>query len=189
MVRRELADWFARMTPLVRGPRAPDAGPDGFFSDVNGAVARWAWAEVPYRPVSYAEDRVLAADVLARGWAKAYRPGAGVEHSHEYAPAALARRAFDEGRALREVYGHRAPAHPRTVAREVAGRVRDDVRWMRARGAAPAGWVARSAAHHALRAGGAALGARADRLPARVRARCSLEGRATFEPLSWPAAA
>ena len=111
MVRRELEEWFALMAPLVHRPDGPPTpGPEGFFSDVNGAVARWAWEEVPYRRVPYAEDRVLAAEMLARGWGKAYRAGAGVLHSHDYPPVALARRAFDEARALREVYGHLAPA-------------------------------------------------------------------------------
>jgi hypothetical protein len=36
---------------------------------------------------------------------------------------------------------------------------------------------------HVLRAAGSVLGSRADRLPAAVRRRCSLEGRAGFEPV------
>ncbi len=83
MVRRELEEWFARMSPVVRRPGGrPDPGPDGYFSSANGAVARWAWEQVPFREVPYAEDRLLAADMLARGWARAYRPGAAVLHSH-----------------------------------------------------------------------------------------------------------
>ena len=183
MVRRELGDWFARMAPVTRGGgRGPDPGPAGFFSDVNGAVARWAWQAVPYRPVAYAEDRLLAADVLARGWAVAFRSDAGVLHSHDYPPVALARRAFDEGRALREVYGHTAPASPLSVLPEAARAVRGDVR------AAGVRWAPRSAAHHLLRAAGAAAGARAGRLPPRIRRALSLERRATFEPLAWPSA-
>ncbi len=191
MVRRELEEWFARMAPVQRGAPGgrPDPGPRGFFSDVNGAVARWAWEQVPYREIPYAEDRVLAADMLAKGWSLAYRPAAGVVHSHDYGPVALARRAFDEGRALREVYGHLAPADPRAMAIESARRARGDVRWLRAhgvRGARLATWAARSAGHHGVRAAGAALGGRADRLAPRLRRACSLERRATFEPLAWP---
>lgn len=182
MVRRELARWFGRMAPVTRGAGPPDPGPRGFFSDVNGAVARWAWEQVPYRAVPYAEDRLLAADVLARGWAVAYRADAGVLHSHDYGPVALARRAFDEGRALREVYGHRAPLSPAVLAPEVARAVRADVR------TAGAAWAPRSALHHSLRALGAAAGARADRLPAAVRRALSLEGRSSFEALAWPPA-
>jgi hypothetical protein len=39
-----------------------------------------------------------------------------------------------------------------------------------------------SVRYHSLRALGAALGTRADRLPAAVRRACSLERRGTFEP-------
>jgi len=192
MVRRELADWFARLAPVERAPgERPDPGPRFFFSDANGAVARWAWELVPYRPVAYAEDRVLAAEMLARGWARAYRPGATVLHSHDYGPLELGRRAFDEARALREVYGHLAPAHPGKVALGAARAARADARWLRAHGARPprlAAWTARSAGHHAIRGAGSALGARADALPPAVRRACSLERRASFEPLPWPAA-
>ncbi len=190
MVRRELESWFERMPAVSRRPGAvPTPGPEGFFSDVNGAVARWAWEQVPYREVPYAEDRVLAADMHARGWATVYCPDAAVLHSHDYSPVELARRSFDEARALREVYDHRAPAHPRTLATDIAREVRADARWLRARGTAGprlAAWTARSAGHHALRAAGSALGARADALPPGVRRACSLERRATFEPLPWP---
>lgn len=150
-----VADWYARMTPLARaGGRRPDTGPDWFFTSVNGAVSRAAWEQVPFREIPYAEDRALAADLLTAGWARAYAPEATVLHSHDYGTRDLFRRAFDEARALREIYGHLAPAHPRTLAAE-----------------------ARRGRHHAVRAFGAAFGARADRLPRRVRATFSLEKR------------
>jgi hypothetical protein len=122
--------------------------------------------------------------MLARpeGWATAYRPGAGVLHSHAYTPVELLRRAFDEARALREIYGHVEPLDPRTVLPEVARAVRDDVRFAGLR------WAPRSAAHHAIGAVGAALGARAGGLPPRTRRALSLERRSGFEPLAWPPA-
>ncbi len=189
MVRREFEEWFARMAPVVRGAAAgANPGPDGFFSDANGAVARRAWEQVSFRDVPYAEDRVLAADMLAAGWAKAYRPGAAVLHSHAYSPPELFRRSFDEARALLEVYGHRSPAHPRTLAAATAARVRADVGWIagRRRPGRPrlAAWAVRSAGHHALRMLGSALGGRADRLAPAVCRACSLERRAGFEPLA-----
>lgn len=176
MVRRELEDWFARMAPLHRAA-SPTPGPAGFFSDVNGCVARWAWEQVPFRAVPYAEDRVLAADVLSRGWAVAYCGGAGVLHSHDYGPLALLRRAFDEGRALRELYGHRAPLHPGTLVRLARGEVTAD------RAYAESTPAVRSALHHSLRLLGAGLGGRADVLPTVLRRALSLEGRGEFRPL------
>lgn len=68
----------------------------------------------------------------------------------------------------------------------VQRRVRDDVRFVRGEGgggAELAGAAAASAAHHALRDAGDALGSHADRLAPALRRACSLERRATFEPL------
>ena len=76
-----------------------------FFSDANACIARSALDEVPFRPVSYAEDQLLARDMLAAGYAKVFRPDAPVVHSHDYGPLDRFRRAFDEWRALREVHG------------------------------------------------------------------------------------
>jgi rhamnosyltransferase len=174
MVRRELTEWFGGMAPgLQRGPVAA-LGSQTFYSSANGAVARWAWERVPFRPLPYAEDQRLALDMLAAGFAKAYMPEAGVIHSHDYSLLDLFRRFFDEFRALREVYGHREPWAPLPVA----GRIRRSVAADRAFGATP--WA--SVTYHSLRALGAALGSRADRLPAVVRRACSLERRGTFEP-------
>ncbi len=173
MVRRELREWFAAMPPGVQRGVA-DLGPASYFSSANGAVLRAAWERVPFRPVPYAEDQRLALDMLAAGYAKAYVPEAAVIHSHDYPPLDLFRRFFDEFRALREVYGHREPLAPRPVA----GRIRRSVAADRACGAP----VLASVGYHSLRALGAALGTRADRLPAAVRRACSLERRSTFEP-------
>jgi rhamnosyltransferase len=170
MVRRELTDWFAGMAPGVQRGPAGALGPATFFTSANGAVARWAWQRVPFRAVPYAEDQQLALDMLEAGFAKAYVPEAAVVHSHDYPPLDLFRRFFDEFRALREVYGHREPLAPRPVA----GRIRRSVAADRAFGAAP--WE--SVGYHSLRALGAALGSRADRLPPAMRRACSLERRA-----------
>src|SRR3712207_3488065 len=99
-IKRELGDVFG---PEPRVDRGDDANP--FYSDANGCVSRVAYDQVPFRPVSYAEDQLLARDMLAAGYAKAYEPSAGVVHSHAYPPAELLGRLFDEFRALREVHG------------------------------------------------------------------------------------
>jgi rhamnosyltransferase len=187
-VRRELDDLFASFAPDGR-PRVDRAGAPqegmglgraAFFSDANGCVARSAWERVPFRDVPYAEDQLLALDMLAAGYGKAYHPGAAVVHSHDYPPTALLRRSFDEWRALAEVHGHVAPASPRRTGLVVQREVRDDVALMRREGARGPRLIAgalRSAGHHVLRTAGAALGSRAERLPASLRRRLSLEGR------------
>jgi rhamnosyltransferase len=188
MVRRELDELFASFAPdgepKVDRAGAPlegkGLGRAAFFSDVNGCLKRAAWERVPFRDVPYAEDQLLARDMLAAGYAKTYHPGAAVVHSHDYKPSELLRRSFDEWRALGEVQGLVAPAGPKRTALIVQRELRDDLELMRAEGASGAA-LARgafaSARHHAARSAGAALGSRASKLPAALRRRLSLEGR------------
>jgi glycosyltransferase involved in cell wall biosynthesis len=173
MVRRELEQYFASFggARVDRGP-LEGASPAAFFSSANGAVARWAWEQVPFRPLPYAEDQQLARDMLAAGFAKAYVPEAAVVHSHDHPPWRALQRYFDDFRALSEVHGHREPLNPRYVA----ARIRNDV--AADRGSAPLGRVL---GHHTARALGRSLGSNADRLPSWLRRRLSLERRATFE--------
>ncbi len=187
MVARELQEWFESFAPDGR-PRvdrgAPDGGPTDrrveFFTDANGCVVRWAWERVSFREVAYAEDQLLAQDMLAEGYAKAYHPRAVVIHSHDYSRVELFQRSFDEWRALHEVRGVVAEGRPVGMALTVQRQVRDDLDYLRRRGSsgptlARAG--VRSLAHHVARTAGAALGSRAEHLPERVRRICSLEGR------------
>ena len=189
MVARDLDDFFRlfasdgaprvdRLAPEERRlPSLALLGPRGFFTDANGCVARAAWESVPFRATPYAEDHVLAHDMLRAGYAKAYVPRAAVVHSHDYSTWGWLRRSFDESRALREVYGYAPPLDPRWFASQVRGRVGAD--WRSARAANPAALVllARSLTHHLARTTGSILGARADRFPDPVVRTLSLEGR------------
>jgi rhamnosyltransferase len=186
MVRRELAEWFASLsTEAERGAgEIPDVR-RSFFTDANGCLAREAWERVPFRPVGYAEDQLLARDMLAAGYAKVYRPDAAVIHSHRYRPIDQFRRSFDEWRGLREVGA--IPAAPPLVpaALGVQRAVRDDLALARAEGQASGQLLMTAVAavsHHSRRAAGAALGSRADRLPPALRRACSLEGGGGFDP-------
>jgi glycosyltransferase involved in cell wall biosynthesis len=194
MTRRELDEFFSSFSPDGR-PRVDraDSPDDGsglgrrtWFTDANGCLTRAAWQRVPFREVSYAEDHVLARDMLSAGYAKAYHPDAAVIHSHEYTPLTLFKRCFDEWRALREVHGHVAPASPIRTGLMVQREVRDDLQLMRREGVSGAALVADGAAsfrHHAIRTAGAALGSRAEGLPPWIRRRLSLEGRPAFSPV------
>jgi len=197
-VRRELDSWFGSFAPdgqpriarLERGERQPRPrdllGPKGFFTDANGCVVKAAWEQIPFRAVPYAEDHQLALDMLFAGYAKVYMPQAAVVHSHEYDLVTELRRAFDEWRALREVYGHVEPFGTAALRGAVVGATYADARLLRSEGAAATSLVAgvaASAAHHLARHTGAVLGSRADRFSPRVRRYLSLERRATFAPV------
>jgi rhamnosyltransferase len=199
-VRVELERFFASLSPdgqpsVIRVPATERSAPartligrTGFFTDANACVLRSAWEVVPFRKVAYAEDRVLALDMLRAGYAKAYMPAAPVLHSHDYTPAQELRRSFDEWRGLLEVYGWREPAGPRQVALRLRGELGADSRALAQERLGMLGKARRLAAaalHHGLRATGAILGSRADRLPAAVRRVLSLERRAGFAPLQF----
>jgi glycosyltransferase involved in cell wall biosynthesis len=184
MVRRELEEFFASLAPDQR-PRvdrglARGVGGPAFFTDANGCVARAAWQDVPFRDVSYAEDQMLACDMLAAGYSKVFQPTAAVVHSHDYGTLELFRRCFDEWRALNEVHGHVESANPLRIALAVQREVRDDLAFARRERGSPLMTAPRSLAFHTARRVGAALGSRAERLPPRLRTACSLERRGGF---------
>ncbi|HEX5223645.1 MAG TPA: glycosyltransferase [Solirubrobacteraceae bacterium] len=169
-------------------------GARGFFTDANACLARSAWEQVPYRRIDYAEDRALALDMLAAGYAKVYVPDAAVLHSHAYSGAESLRRAVDEWRGLADVYGWREPLSPRRTLAQVRGELgaaRRELDGEGVRGAAAVRALAGVAGHHAVRRAGAILGSRADRMPTSVRRALSLErrGRAGPPPLEDDASA
>ena len=192
MVRRELDQWFRSLSPdgTPRLDRGVPTGNDSdaarrlFFTDANACISRSALERVPFREVQYAEDQLLARDMLKAGYAKVFRPDAPVTHSHDYRTIETFQRSFDEWRGLREVHGVVAAASPAQNVLTVQREVRDDLALLRSEGTDGKQLfrgVLASAAYHFARTGGAVLGSRADVLPARVRAVCSLEGRGSFE--------
>jgi len=191
-VAREQDAWFHSLSPdgasrldRTREPRGPSAVT--FCSSANCAVARAAWQRVPFRAVPYAEDQALALDMLRAGYAKVFAPAAAVVHSHEYTALSQFRRTFDEWRGLREVHGWVQPLALAGTLLTIQSQVRKDLRSARSRGVPPDALLAEMAGslrHWAVRAAGAAAGSRADRLPPAVRVLCSLERRASFEPLA-----
>jgi len=159
-------------------------GRRGFFTDANSCISREAWTRVPFREVPYAEDRVLAIDMLRAGYAKAYVPDAAVSHSHQYTTSQHLRRSFDEARALREVYGWSEPVSPPELLRRLRGELGAARRELPSGpGSGRAAALAEIAAHHLARLLGAVLGGRAQALPVAVRRRLSLEGRDGFAAL------
>jgi glycosyltransferase involved in cell wall biosynthesis len=180
MIARDLEDVFRSLSPDGR-PVVHRRGDSTFLSNVNACYARACWEEIRFADLDHAEDQAFGRAMLEAGWLKVFHPAAAVVHAHDYGPIDFMRRYFDEYRGLHELTGQVASAHPVAAARYVVGQVAADARWMRRRGWSArrqATWVARSALHHSGRKAGAALGSRAERLPAEVQRRLSLEGRA-----------
>ena len=204
-VRFELQRWFEslaadgqpRIDRLSAGERSTGAaerkpaaieliGARGFLTDANACIARAAWERAPFREVPYAEDRVLAIDMLRAGFAKAFIPSAAVLHSHSYTPGQQLRRGFDEWRGLLEVYGWREPLSPVHLAGQLRGELGVARRQLIREGVSPSRRRATLAAvsgHHVVRLAGALLGSRADKLPLGARRRLSMEGRGSFVAL------
>jgi rhamnosyltransferase len=193
MVSRELSEWFAGFSdgasPRVDRVTEAEAaqgtrqllGRRGFFTDANGCVSRVAWERVSFRNVAYAEDQLLALDMMRAGFAKVFVPDAPVIHSHSYSLRGWLSRSFDEARGLEEVYGWTREMRPRPLALELWGTVGADLRWARRGGTAGpalAQLAGRSLAHHLARTTGALLGGRHRRLPRPVVVRLSAERRA-----------
>lgn len=179
MIARDMAEHFAGFTP-DGGPALHASGDPSFISNVNAAYRRDCWEAIRFRDVPYAEDQAFGRDLLAAGWLKVYHPGAAVLHAHDYGAVEFMRRYFDEYRGLRATIGHIEAFHPIGALRTVRAETAADLRWMRSQGApaaARARTVPRAAVHHGGRRVFSALGSRAERLPAGVRERLSLEGR------------
>jgi glycosyltransferase involved in cell wall biosynthesis/GT2 family glycosyltransferase len=179
MIARELEEFFAGFSPGGE-PVIQRAGDPTFLSNVNACYARACLEEIGFRDVPYSEDQAFGADMLAAGWLKVYQPRAGVLHAHDYGALEFMRRYFDEYRGLRQSTGHVEPFGGLATARYVRGQVAGDRRWMAERGLSAserARWTARAVTHHSSRRVFSALGSRAERVPAPLRRRLSLEGR------------
>lgn len=180
MIARELERHFAGFAGDDGGPALQRAGDPAFLSNVNAAYRRACWEEIRFRDVPYSEDQAFGADMVAAGWIKAYHPDAAVLHAHDYGALEFMRRYFDEYRGLRATTGHVEAFHPVGALRTVRAETAADLRWLREQGAPAAErarWAARATVHHGGRRVFSALGSRAERLPAGLRERLSLERR------------
>jgi glycosyltransferase involved in cell wall biosynthesis len=200
IVRRELTahfgSWENDGEPLLQRVEQTDAGRADyderqgwfvFFSDANGALARWAWEQHHYREVAYAEDQLIAREMIEAGYAKVFHPGAAVLHSHDYSAIGWFKRYFDDYRGLLEVMDYRAPIGIRSGARSIIGLSRQDRAFLRSEGVGGLKLnllTLKSLRQHTMRILAEAFGGRADKLPVWLSKRMSLEGRGGYSPAS-----
>lgn len=179
MIARELEQFMATFGP-DDAPTVQRPGDPTFLSNVNACYRRACWEELRFRDVPYSEDQAFGRDALAAGWLKVYQPASAVLHAHDYGAIEFMRRYFDEYRGLRATQGHVEAFRPVHALRTVRAETATDLRWMSAQGLPlpeRMRWTGRAVVHHGGRRVFSALGSRADRLPAGVRRRISLERR------------
>jgi GT2 family glycosyltransferase/glycosyltransferase involved in cell wall biosynthesis len=179
MIARELEQFFATFGPDDR-PTIQGPGDPTFLSNVNACYRRACWEHVRFRDLPYSEDQAFGRDAMAAEWLKVYQPAAAVLHAHDYGAVEFMRRYFDEYRGLRVTQGHVEAFRPLQALRTVRAETAADLRWMSAQGmplSERVRWTGRATVHHGGRRVFSALGSRADRLPAGVRRRLSLERR------------
>lgn len=118
-VRHQLADWPAA-DPEPRHQEIPRL--DLFtelpleerlaricFDNVSSAVLRSVALDIPFRDLSFGEDRDWAYRVLTTGYAIEYRPDSRVIHSHERSFFYQLRRTFMDHRLIRDLLTAGAP--------------------------------------------------------------------------------
>ncbi|MGK2877398.1 MAG: rhamnosyltransferase WsaF family glycosyltransferase [Solirubrobacterales bacterium] len=177
---RLLRDHFAQFGGEDGQPVIQEPGGPIYLSNSNSCISRAAWEQTPFRDIAYAEDQAFGVDVFRNGWVKAYVPGAAALHSHDYGMAESFKRYFDEYRGLNDSVGERTEASASKAFDIIASSVAEDQKYLEELGQPAwrrAAWGTRSAVYHTGRVGFGGLGARANKLPARVREALSFEGR------------
>jgi len=143
-----------------------------FFSNVNAAIKRAVWQQVPFPDdLIMIEDQAFARAALQAGYSLVYDPLAAVIHGHRYNLGQLFRRNFDSGYSLRGIAGDSW----RQVARLGLGYVAAELRYLLGRGL----WryVPYALLYEAVKSAGFAAGRSGHRLPVGVRRRLSLHQR------------
>lgn len=77
-----------------------------FFSLASSAAPKKILEEIPFdETIKYSEDIEWSLRIKKLGWQIAYVPSSEVEHSHNYTPAELRKRFYNEGLAEGRIYG------------------------------------------------------------------------------------
>lgn len=131
---REMFDTFALLPSVIdRETGLPSfLHPGGgtwrrvrqFYSDNNSAMARAAWALLPYPDIDWGEDQVWADEMLRAGFQKAYVNEAVVLHSHPIALKRHGATSLTEGEFWGRHFGF--DLHPKPKAAIAAMDARDE---------------------------------------------------------------
>ena len=77
-----------------------------FFSNNNSCLRRSVWEKIPFPNVNFAEDQAWAQKIIEAGYSKVYADDAVVYHSHSFNTVETFRRAFDESKAMKELFDY-----------------------------------------------------------------------------------
>lgn len=77
-----------------------------FFSNNNSCVRLSVWKKIPFPEVNFAEDQAWANRVIEAGYSIGYAHDACVFHSHSFNTMDTFKRAFDESRAMNQLFGY-----------------------------------------------------------------------------------
>lgn len=126
---------------------APEAGevtrvfeegdPGLVFNNVTSAIRASVLRELPFPDLPFGEDLAWARAALARGHRVAFQAGCVVRHAHTYTPAQAFERYRVDAAFRRRECGQRIRPGLLSVLRGVAHELREDLRFVRARG----GWA------------------------------------------------
>jgi len=148
------------------------------FSNVNSAIRRAVWAEIPFADDQFfAEDQDWARRVLLAGYALRYEPAAAVHHSHRYTVTTAFKRFFDTGASADRGFLAGGPASAGVLRREALRYAREEIRWLARTGRSR--WIPYAAVYELAKFLGVQLGARHERLPLWAKRRMS------FYPAYW----
>ena len=175
---RELAAHFAGFgatTSVIRkdDPERYQTDPSyrqylHYFSNNNSCIRRSVWRQIPFPDVDFAEDQLWAKAAVEAGYGKAFVPTARVYHSHELGIAEGTRRAFDESRAMKALFGYDLVPSVRQLLRQWYLITRRDWGWILEADLPAAerlGWLVQTPFRVLGRLSGYYVGGHQDRLP------------------------
>ena len=140
-----------------------------FFSNVNSAIRRLVWEQVPFdESLIMSEDQQWAKEVLLKGYSIVYESAAAVWHAHNYGVRQVFQRNFDSGCSLRQVVGDPFSQMALYELNHLQAGVKQLLRCKHG------GWIPYFFLHEAARSLGFALGQKSPLLPVWINYHLSL---------------
>ncbi len=93
---------------------------NAFLSDVNSAMRKKVWSKIKFNEnIIMAEEKKWAVDILNADYELVYKPEAAVNHSHSYPITTIFKRRFDDGVAIKQIYGNKSSTSRKTLTMSI----------------------------------------------------------------------